>query len=84
VSQEDVRAYLEQQARKSPGSDLWVISGMYFPEDAALRISEFCLIMGQPLSSLISTDVMLALARRLAVLEDRLSPPEAGVREPAG
>lgn len=75
-TRDEVRAYLAANA-KQRDDDRWDLpsqGGTVRPvfEPAALKIAEVCLILNLPLSDVISSDLALALARRIAVLEEHV------------
>jgi len=52
------------------GSDwYWSIGGVEYPEAQALKLAEYCMITGQPLTSLATIEGALNLARRIAANE---------------
>lgn len=50
----------------------WQINGVDYPEHQAVKLAEYCLITGQPLTSLATIDGFLDVARRVVALEERL------------
>lgn len=50
----------------------WLIGGDIVPRHSAFGVAELCMILDQPLSLVLTTDLFLAMARRLAALEDAL------------
>jgi hypothetical protein len=78
----EVKDYLRANGTEHDGR--WTIGGVAYFEPAALKISEACLRLGLPLSAVMSTDLVLTLARRINALErsvdacmnDRAAPGE--------
>lgn len=52
---------------------VWQIGGAEYPEDRAVLLAEYCLITGQTLTSLATIEAALDLARRVVVLETRMT-----------
>jgi hypothetical protein len=91
-TKDEVRAYLVANAKRRDDRrwDVPSLGGSTHPlfEPAALKVAEVCLILGVPLSDVISSDLALALARRIAVLEEHVDQYKilatAGTQEPIG
>lgn len=81
----EVRAFLEANAdhlddgRWSVGSLAGNRQVLFEP--AALKTAEVCLILGLPLSNVLTTDFALALARRIATLEEAVEQCRADRKE---
>lgn len=69
----EVHSFLEANARRLP-DDRWDVPSLGVTaalfEPAALKLAETCLILGLPLSNVLTADFALALARRVATLEE--------------
>lgn len=70
-TRDECRAMLEEHADGSRIPGHWEISGYPYSDEQALKVAEFCLITGQPLSAIATIDGLLNLARRVAELEER-------------
>lgn len=72
-TEQEIRDLLKAHAPADKSGELrWRIDGHWFVDAQALRMAELALLTGQPLSAFITPDLLLNLARRLAVLEERL------------
>lgn len=88
----EVRSFLAANAGKRDDGrwDVPSLGGSSHPmfEPAALKIAETCLILGVPLSDVITSDLALVLARRIVQLEASLEQfkivATAGTPEPIG
>lgn len=65
----EVRDFLRANATELEDGRWIVPPGPPLFEPAALKLAEVCLITGHPLSQIMTTDLLLSLARRLTVLE---------------
>jgi hypothetical protein len=82
----EVHSFLEANARRLP-DDRWDVPSLGVTaalfEPAALKLAETCLILGLPLSDVITADFALALARRIATLEETVEQCTADRKEVA-
>lgn len=76
-TEQEIRNFLAENAE--PGQFMssrtwsWFISGFEYGEENALAIAELCLITGQPMSAMVSSRMVLTLARSMADLEQRMN-----------
>lgn len=85
----EVRSFLAANAGKREDGrwDVPSLGGSSHPmfEPAALKIAEMCMLLGVPLSDVITSDLALVMARRIVQLEDTVArcsgtqPPEAAL-----
>jgi len=56
--------------------ELWRISDRTYSHKGALQIAELCLLTGQPLSAICTTEMFLNMAQRITELEKKLAAAE--------
>jgi predicted lipoprotein len=73
----DVIRFLQSSAHPDSGADfdvsdterVWRIDSIPYAQSSALKLAEIALILNQPMTSVVTVDVMHALTTRLADLE---------------
>ncbi len=77
MTTDDLLALLTEHATEDPATGCWHF-GSHFPhsKDDALRIVEACVTLGVPISDTLTSNAWLALVRRSAELEHRVTALE--------
>lgn len=77
ISNEDLVHFLKvspNAVADMRGSDwYWVIDGVAYPEQRAVKLAEYCMITGQNLTSFATIEGALNLARRTAAAEEEIT-----------
>jgi hypothetical protein len=76
-TQADCLALLESGGARQLDNGLWEVDGHLYTKSAAMDLAELCLRLGQPLSTVVSARMFLAVVRRLDAVEAALPPPSA-------
>lgn len=73
ISNDDLMTFLRSSRNailELNGNDqYWQIDGIMYPEHRAFRLAEYCLLTGQPLTSIATVEGALNQARRITELE---------------
>lgn len=60
-----------KNAIHDPDHGTWFIGGVEFPQPQAIKLAEYCLLIGSPLTSIATVEGALNIARRVKTLEDQ-------------
>lgn len=77
IRNDDLREFLKSSRNAivdMVGTDwYWQIDGVTYPERQALKLAEYCMLTGQPLTSIATVEGALNMARRMAAAEEEIA-----------